>query len=288
MQALLVTLLWSASWVLIKIGLAEELPALTFGGLRYVLAFIVLLPLLLRPATRRSLAGLGRRDWGWLVLLGVIFYTLTQGAQFAALAYLPAVMLSLMLNFTTVVVALMGIALLREIPGRAQWFGIVLFLLGVGLYFSQSSLEGATLLGLLIGLLCMLSNSAGSVLGRAVNRSASIPSSVVTVVSMGVGSLLLLAAGLLLEGLPSLTPTTWAIVIWLAVVHTAFTFTLWNHTLRTLPAVESSILNNTMLFQIALLAWVFLGEAISPVEGVGLVVAAVGVLIVQLRAGKAA
>lgn len=38
LQALLVTFLWSTSWVLIKIGLAD-IPALTFAGLRYVLAF---------------------------------------------------------------------------------------------------------------------------------------------------------------------------------------------------------------------------------------------------------
>ena len=42
LQALLVTFLWSTSWVLIKIGLAD-IPALTFAGLRYVLALLVLI-----------------------------------------------------------------------------------------------------------------------------------------------------------------------------------------------------------------------------------------------------
>ena len=43
LQALLVTFLWSTSWVLIKIGLAE-IPPLTLAGLRYSLAFLFLLP----------------------------------------------------------------------------------------------------------------------------------------------------------------------------------------------------------------------------------------------------
>ena len=40
LQALLVTFLWSTSWMLIKIGL-HGIPALTFAGLRYSLAFLV-------------------------------------------------------------------------------------------------------------------------------------------------------------------------------------------------------------------------------------------------------
>lgn len=42
LQALLVTFIWSLSWVFIKIGLAE-IPALVFAGLRYSLAAFTLL-----------------------------------------------------------------------------------------------------------------------------------------------------------------------------------------------------------------------------------------------------
>jgi len=38
LQALIVTFLWSTSWVLIKIGL-EDIPAVTFAGLRYFLFY---------------------------------------------------------------------------------------------------------------------------------------------------------------------------------------------------------------------------------------------------------
>ena len=48
LQALFVTFLWSTSWVLIKLGL-DAIPALTFAGTRYFLAFLVLLPLVVRP-----------------------------------------------------------------------------------------------------------------------------------------------------------------------------------------------------------------------------------------------
>jgi drug/metabolite transporter (DMT)-like permease len=102
-------------------------------------------------------------------------------------------------------------------------------------------------------------------------------------VSMGVGAIMLLATGILTQGLPPLSPINWAFIGWLAVVNTAFAFTLWNHTLRTLSAMASSIINSTMLIQIAVLAWLFLGEYLTWQEGMGMVLAGLGALIVQVR-----
>ncbi|MGC8165164.1 EamA family transporter, partial [Salmonella enterica] len=73
---------------------------------------------------------------------------------------------------------------------------------------------------------------------------------------------------------------------WLAVVNTAFAFTLWNLTLRTLSAMESSLINNAMLIQIPILAWLFLGEVITWQKGVGLLLAGAGIVLVQLKAGR--
>ncbi|MBK9098817.1 MAG: EamA family transporter [bacterium] len=75
-------------------------------------------------------------------------------------------------------------------------------------------------------------------------------------------------------------------LLWLAIINTALAFTIWNFTLRTLSAMESSIINGTMLIQIAVLAWIFLGEAISLQEGIGMLIAAAGALLVQLKIRK--
>jgi drug/metabolite transporter (DMT)-like permease len=69
----------------------------------------------------------------------------------------------------------------------------------------------------------------------------------------------------------------------MAVVNTAFAFTLWNRTLQTLSAMESSIINNTMLFQIAMLAWLFLDEPLGWRQILGMVLAVLGTLLVQVR-----
>src|SRR5919106_5505468 len=136
LQAIFVTVLWASSWVLIKLGLRASLPALTFAGLRYVLAFVCLIPfVLLNPASRAALQSLSRKDWGMLTLLGIVYYTLTQGSQFLSLAYLPAATVSLLLNLTPLMAGFFGIVFLREHPSQRQWFGIILTVIGVALYF---------------------------------------------------------------------------------------------------------------------------------------------------------
>ncbi len=283
LQALFVTFLWATSWVLIKIGL-QDIPALTFAGLRYTLAFLLLLPLGLRRQHRESLKDLSPRAWFELIALGVLFYSLTQGAQFVGLSFLPAVTLNLLLSFTSITVALFGIPLLGERPAARQWAGVALALVGALLYFAPFRIPAVHALGYAAALVGVLANASSSVLGRGINRRADLPPLLVTVVSMGVGSTLLLAGGVAFQGLPSLSLRAWAIVAWLAAVNTAFAFTLWNRTLRTLSAVESTIINSTMLIQIPVLAVIFLGETVTPVEVIGLVLAAVGTLLVQLRA----
>lgn len=298
LQALFVTFLWSTSWVLIKFGL-EEIPPLTFAGLRYMLAFLVLLPFLWRQPTGSAvengkrpsplppaLSSLTKTDWLRLILLGIVFYAITQGAQFVALAYAPAVSVTLIWSFTAVAVAVLGIFTLGERPNGAQWAGMLLALAGAVLYFYPFGLAEAQFIGLLAAFVGMLSNSVAAVLGRYVNRGGRLRPLTVTVISMGIGALILLVAGIVGHGLPVLRWQSWAIIIWLAVVNTAVAFTLWNHTLRTLSAMESTVINNTMTVQIAILAVLFLGETLDGRELWGLTAVVAGTLMVQIRRSK--
>ena len=63
----------------------------------------------------------------------------------------------------------------------------------------------------------------------------------------------------------------------------AFAFTLYNLTLRTLTAMKSSLINGTMLIQIAVLTCYFLDENISIQEGIGMVITALGAVLVQIK-----
>ena len=50
--------------------------------------------------------------------------------------------------------------------------------------------------------------------------------------------------------------------------------------------MESSIINGTMLIQIAILAWIFLGESITIKEISGMVIATIGAMLVQIKLRK--
>lgn len=280
LQALFVCFLWSTSWVLIKFGLAG-IPPLTFAGLRYFVAFLALAAYaawVWRGGRRPSLT---RGDALRLAGYGLLFYAVTQGSQFLGLALLPAITFSLLLNFSAPLVALLSIPLIRELPSRVQWLGIAIFLVGVGVYFYPAIAPLGPAAGLAIAALNVLATSLSAVIGRAINRHARLDALTVTVVSMGVGGAALLAIGLLAEPWPGLSLPEWLNIGWLALVNTAFAFTLWNHTLRRLSATQSSVINNTMLVQIALLAWLFLGERPTPLQWLGMAVALAGVALVN-------
>ena len=283
--ALLVTLLWSTSFVIIKIGLAE-IPPLTFAGLRYTIAFVCLLPFAFTKKNSEEIKKLKWNEWVKLFIYGLLFIAITQGAMFGGLLFLPAVTVSLWLNFTPLVVAVLAIFLIKEFPSRLQWIGVILFVGGILTYFYPIALSENQEIGLIIMTIGVLANSFSSVLGRSINRESKINPVVVTIVSMGVGSIILLISGITIQGLHPISFQNIIYLLWLAIINTALAFTIWNFTLRTLSAMESSIINGTMLVQIAILAWIFLGEAISFQEGIGMLIAASGALLVQLRLRK--
>jgi drug/metabolite transporter (DMT)-like permease len=282
LKALFVVFLWATSWVFIKIGL-QDIPALTFAGIRYTLAFICLIPVVFLTQGAKPLLSVAKRDWIHLLVLGLLLYSVTQGAIFLALAYLPAVTANLLWSFSSIIVAVMGIIWLAEKPSQFQWLGLGLAMLGAIIYFYPVILQTSQVFGVIVSLVGILANAGAGIFGRNLNRAGKISPLVVTFISMGFGSIALLVTGISVQGLPDLTIRSWAIIGWLAVVNTAFAFTVWNDTLRTLSAMESSIINGTMLIWIPILAIIFLGESITGKELIGLIVAGVGTLIVQLR-----
>ncbi len=279
--ALLVTFLWSSSWVLIRWGFDDEaLEPVTFAALRYGLAAALLVGwVVTRRDLRRSVSELDRASLGQIVVLGVVFYSLTQGAQFVAIDNQPAATTSLVLSWSPLFVAGLGARFIAEAATRRQIAGSLLVAVGAWAYFSGGL--GATVVGMVAALIGLAANVASSLLGRHVNRRADTGPVVVTALSMAVGAGLLVVVGIGAEGLPAVSARAWLIIAWLAVVNTALAFTLWNYSLRRLSALESTAINNTMLIQIALLAWIFLDESPGIAGIAGILLVSIGVFLSQ-------
>ncbi len=279
LQALLVTLIWSSSWILIKITIAE-IPPLIFAGLRYSIAVIFLLPALF--TNKNVIRKLTNQQWGRLILLGIFFYALTQGGQFLTLKYLETTTFSLLLNFSSIFIAVLGIFFLHEKPSPVQWGGLLVFLAGVILYFFPFSKDAALTIGYLLAFCTVLANSISSLLGRSINREKNIPPVVTTAISMGIGAALLMITGLLTEDFPSISLENWGVILCLASINTAFAFTLWNKSLQELSAMESGVINNAMLIEIALLSSIFLGDTLTGKDWISLLIATTGMVMVNL------
>jgi drug/metabolite transporter (DMT)-like permease len=132
--ALFVVFLWATSWVLIKIGL-QDIPSLTFAGLRYTLAFMFLLPVVLFKKGGISFKSISRQSWLRLIVLGLLFYSVTQGSIFVALTHLPSVTVNLLWSFSSITVALLSIPFLNERSTYFQWFGVAVAIVGSVIYF---------------------------------------------------------------------------------------------------------------------------------------------------------
>jgi drug/metabolite transporter (DMT)-like permease len=284
--ALFVTALWSSSWVIMRVGMDDEdLPPLTFAGLRYTAAAVVLaIVTVSRPSTRGELRALPAPTLGRLAVLGVVFYAVNQGAVFVAVESQPVATTSLVLSLTPLLVAGASGPLLGERASSNLVIGAVLVPIGAAAYLSGDL--GATAVGLTAAIVALVANAFATLLGRSVNRTEAVAPVVTTTLSMAVGAVLLLITGLAVDGPVSLSLRAALIILWLAVINTAFAFTLWNLSLRHLGAGESAVINNTMLLQIAVLGWIFLDELPTPVQWLGLLVVSAGVALAQPWSGR--
>ena len=280
-EALLVTFLWSTSYILIKIGL-EEINPLIFASYRYTIAsLILLLPTLY--FYRKDFKRLTLRQALFFTLLGFSGYFIAQGLQFLGLYYLQPVTVTFILNLTPFSVLILSVLILKEKPSPIQLGGITLTLIGVLVFFFDSLLSSEEIIGILITFISGLGWAVYMIFSRQYLRENGENVLVLTVSSMALGSLMLLGTSAATGRISTISLNSWIIILWLSGVNTAFAFPLWNHSLKILKAYEQSILQNTMLIQITILANIFIKEIITLQKILGIIMVFLGVLIVQLR-----
>ena len=259
-----------------------NLGPLTIAGLRYFLAFIVLLPFMILK--RRAIRNITATTWSHLALTGLSAYTIGNGALFWGLKYLPATTTSFLMGLSPLLILFGGVIFLKEVPSRLQIIGVLIALVGNAIFFS-SGLQPGEPLGLAIVALGLLGFSAFGVLGRGLARDNRTDTIHLTGIPLGIGGGLLLLIALPLEGWPIFNQKVLLIVLWLAIINTALAYNLYNHALKTITALEVNVFLNLSPLGTAALAWILLGEWLSSVEIFGVVVVIVGVTLVQLKRG---
>jgi drug/metabolite transporter (DMT)-like permease len=277
-EALVVNVIWATTFILIKIGLGDLGP-LTLGGLRYFGGFLLLLPLMLHgPAVRVNTWT--RTVWLRLALLGVSAYAVGNGALFWGLQYIPATTGSFILSLTPLPVLFLGIFWLKEIPTHWQWAGMGVAVIGSGLFFSPG-LSAGDPRAVAVVMMGLAGFALFGILGRAVARDRQVDTLSLTALPLAFGGGTLLVIALLVEGLPRFSGSGLVVVLWLAVVNTAFAYVVYNHALQVMTAFEMNILMNLAPLITATLAWLFLDERLEPIQLLGLITVILGIVLVE-------
>jgi len=278
-EVLLAAAIWSSSFIGVKFVLPYT-GAFTLAGLRYFIAFLILLPLLIRFG--KSGLPLSGGQWRRFILMGVFQYTIGNGALFLALRTLSATTGSLILCLSPIPVLALSAFLLKERPTRLQLLGIVTAV-GGSLVFFLPGLDPADLAGLGFLGLAVLSFSLFPVLTRGFARTQAVGNIVLTTIPLGIGGGLLVIIAGFTEGIPQIPLTGWGVIMGLAIVNTVIGYLLYNHALRRLTAVEAAVILNLTPLGTALIAWGTLGERLTPLQLGAILVVIIGASLAQWR-----
>jgi len=282
LEALMVTVIWSSSFVVVKFGL-ETLGPLTIAGLRYLLGGMALAPfLLLKRGNRKPIP---KNLWPRLALIGISSYTIGNGALFWGLKYIPATTGSFLMGLIPLFVMIGGAIFLKEIPTNWQGIGVFISLTGSAIFFS-GGLKAGEPLGISILVLGLVGFMAFSLLGRGIARERLLDTLVLTTVPLIIGGLITICIALIVEGIPQFTTSSLWVIAWLAFVNTSLGYLLYNQALRELTALEMNmVMNLTPLFT-AFISWILLAERLDLMQGIGLIVMIAGVVLVQRNSQK--
>ena len=280
-EAVIVSLIWSSSFIIVKIIIADLGP-LTISGLRYLIGALILFPFMLREKETTPITG---KVWGLLLMLGLSAYAIGNGMMFWSLKYLPATTVSFLMSSLTITTLIVGIFLLKEIPGIVQIIGIIVTLGGMTLFFAEGMQAGETL-GLIIFGIGVIGFTTFGILGRKIARSGSVSTLRLTTVPLALGGGITLLVAILLEGIPSAPLSTWGLILFLVVVNTAIGYVLYNHALQTLAAFQMNIALNLTPVWTATFGFFLLDERLEALQMLGIAVMIVGVMLVQMRKRK--
>ena len=268
---LVLSAIWGASFMLIKVGVRELEPA-TLVLVRVVLAALTLLPLALAAKTLGTLRG----HWGPLLVMAALnsavpFWLLSFGetridsglaAVIQAAAPLWTVLLATWIDPT------------QRVRGL-RLAGVVLGFLGVALLVGAQS--GGELIGALAVLLTAVCYAAGVLYGG--RRLGAVPAVPLSFGTMALASLLVAPAGL--WQLPDAVPS-WevvAAVVALGVVGTGLAYILYFGLMQSAGASRAILVTYLVPAMALVYGAVLLDEAVTAVALVGLALVLAGVAL---------
>ncbi len=279
---LLLGALWGMSFVFIKVAIVEIQP-LTLVFLRTLLAALVLFAVCRMTGVRMPTSFKAWRDYA---ILGFFSSSLAFSLIFWAQQFIDASLSSILIAATPFfTVLLAGFILSDERFTARKIIGVIIGLAGVTLVIGPRYLLGlgGSLTAELAVLLAAGAYAIASIWGR---RFAGEPPLATATGQISTSAVMLLPLALLFEDPLRMDTPSWSVigaVIALAVLCTALTYLIFFHVLKMAGASNASLVGLvipafTMLFAVPLL-----GEEITLLKIAGMLVIAIGMMVLDGR-----
>jgi drug/metabolite transporter (DMT)-like permease len=275
--------IWGSTWLFIKLGL-EDLPPITFAGIRFVISCAILFVVI--RVRNISLPGKSR-DWLLLLITGVMSFSLNYGLVFWGEQYITSGLAAL-LQATLPAFGLV-LAHLHLPAERMTWsrsFGVILGVFGVAVVFSnQLAIAGEkALAGCVALVLSALFAAYSNVLVKAYGRN--LEPAILAGGQMFFGLIPLMLVGLLLEGSPLAfrwTPMALVSLFYLAVVGSVIAFLLYYWLVHNMEVTKSMMIALVTPVVAVVLGMVVLGEELSwrTIVGGLMIMSGIGLIVVR-------
>ena len=289
--AFLVALNGSVAKAQIEAGLspAEVTEVRTIGCALILLIYI----LIVNPGSLK----VRRAEIPFLLLFGVLAYALTPFLFFLSVELLPVAIAALLAFLAPVLVALWLRYVKHEAVGWSIWLSLVLVV--GGLILVSQVWSGMTLnpLGVFFGLLTAAALAAYLLLGEAGARRRDVMSlafwgfAIATITWSILAPWwnfpwnLLTTTTSLFDGAVTGIPVWSLVIVMIAISVIPFVLVLMS--LQRIGAQRGGILGTTEPLWAALLAFILLGEVLSPIQGLGGLVVLAGVIVAEFASQRA-
>jgi drug/metabolite transporter (DMT)-like permease len=269
---LLFCVAWASGFTVAKLAMTTAPPAL-FGGVRFLIAGGLLLGLAAWRGDFRR-----RVPWVTLSILGILNQAGYQGLAWQGMGTVSAGLATIIASLNPIIIATIAAPLLGE---RLHWRKVAGLLLGFAgaVFVVRHRLAGGNEnpAGVLLIVGALLSLVAGTLAFKWAAPDVSLP--VAVGVQMVAAGALLLVLGLAFEDIHAVTlnATFWLTMVWCIGVMSIGALLLWFWLLRNGSASSASALH-FLIPPIGLaMAWLVLGEPVSPFDLLGVIPIGLGI-----------
>jgi len=280
---LLLCLIWSSTWMAIKIGL-RTLPPFLSAGLRFFVAFLTLF---LFTRLRRTSIPDGWTNHRFYLVFGFLNFTASYGMVYFGQQYIPSGLSSVLFSAMPFFVVGLSVFFLKEEKiSLLKVAGVTIGFLGLLVIFlDQWRLSHPQAwLGMLLVMLSPLFSAGGTILAKKARQKFD-PVSMSTVPLLYAALMFLTVAHFTEQNaLIEFDTTAVLSILYLGIFGTAIAFVVYFWMLKTTPAILMSMITFITPPLALLWGWAFLGEPVSWRLITGMVIIFGGIFLVRKAA----